>query len=234
MSLASPTRSLIGPNAKGFATLSDNKTYPMRVEYISPGNMLHGERLDNGQQVQVHASSFTMSQSIPSIFREHVFHTMAPFWESAIASFPQAIVINDERWSAETLMRKLRESRQAKQRYGWVDSLIDETKWKELSPRLHIRLVVSHDQTLVSIGPEEPTEYRAFEAVVTNRNDIFVRCPDTPTLEKFCRCVEAGIFSPTPRYVIYGLTDDQVTDLEARYDIGFVKRPDGHSWEVVS
>lgn len=236
MSDQPPSCPIIGRNSKGFALTREGQTIPVVVRYLGPARTLFCRRLDNGSLFDVHQSNFTMPQTIPSNFREYNFKLMAPFWADALTKWPKAIVIADERWSPETLLRKLRESRVAHDRYGWKHPLVDEQKWRELSPKLHARIQFNHarQETFVSLGPEEPKEYLAFEAVVTNRNDIFVHCTDPDTIEDFCHCVESGIFEPQPRYIIYGLSDDQVKDLEARYDIGFVKRPDGHSWEIVS
>ena len=234
MTLSLPSGPLPGRNSRGFGIDGDGHAFPVIVRNIGMAGFLHCRRLDTAQPISLHRTQFTMSQTIPSIFRQSAFNTMAPFWVRALTDHPFAIVIQDERWAPETLVRKLREARQAKAKYGWTHPDIDEKRWIELSEKIFPRIQDDGKQTVVILGPQEAKDYRAFTSSVTNQGEVFVTFVEQDTLEDFCSCVTRRIFTPLPNFVIYGITDNQVVDLEARYDIGFVKRADGHSWWITA
>lgn len=218
-----------GRNTPGLAKLTNNGSVPVTIEFVRSDGFFYC-RDDAGRQHVVHQSDFVMTPQPPSRYRLYNWQALETFWSQAINAYPQAIVIPHGNISNETLARKLREARYAKDRYNHPSS-IDAAKWKEITPKLYVTCC---DNGTVTIGPEAAKYVTPFEAVVTSSNSVFIKWDNKKsTLEDFCALAHARAFEPKPVFIVLGLTDDLIADLESRYDVGFTPREDGKSWIVV-
>jgi hypothetical protein len=225
-SLSSESCPIIGPNTHG--TISSCKSI-LTVEYVTLAGVIYA-RDPNNKQYITHMSEFQPLPNIPSRFREYNWIMLAPYWAKALEVYPKAVVIRPSGISFETLARKLRESRFAKDKYGYLSPLIDESRWASLADKL---LITPLDTGNVQIGPFQPKDLIAFEAALTSRNQILIRCQNPSAVESFCNLVSQRVFDPKPSFVMFGLDPTTIESLEERYDVGFVAREDGKSWEVV-
>lgn len=221
-----------GQNSLGVASRKNGKDTLARIEHVGAGRMLHCRSVDTLEPFTIHESDFTPMPTIPSKYREYNFHALAPYWAEALRSFPNAITIQPSGVSQETLVRKLRESRVAKETYGWTHPSVDEALWLMHSKEL---VITPTTNGLVQIGKELPKETTPFHGdIVTNAAPPTVvdyRSPDV--LESFCAVLSQKIFNPKPSFIIHGLTPDIISDFESRYDVGFTPREDGKSWDVI-
>lgn len=208
----------------------------LRVEYRWL-RTLFARDTETGTLYTINEQSFKMlPPKVASRYREYHFIDMRPYWESALEAWPDGVTIEPKSHSVETLAKKLREARIGKDKFGTSDtyklSSPDlEQKWRELAHR--IVLTVTPDSKL-TMGPQNPKNYKAFEGVITTKNEIYIDWKGQPSvLENFCQSVSDRLFTPKPAFVVLGLTDAQVKDLEERYDMGFSPRVDGKSWDVI-
>ena len=219
-----------GQNTKGMVVTKNAPPFLATVEFIAPGRMLF-VRDAQGKQYSTPMNQFTPLPRVPARYREYVFQSVAHFWAEALNKFPDAITINPGNLTNETLARKLRETRIAKDKYGWQSPAISDTKWASIASQL---LITPLDNGLVQIGPQTAKNIAQFDAtLVTNTQTFTVKWTDKATLELFCGLVSQRAFEPRPHFTIYGLNEALITDLEARYDVGFAPNADGKSWEVI-
>ena len=218
-----------GLNSTGLACLKNNGTIPVRVEFIRPDGFLY-VRDEHNKQLCIHHNNFTMLPTIPSRHREYNWRLVEPIWAKAVAAYPTTIVVAKGQLSHETLARKLREARYARDRYVYPTS-IDKTRWEEISPKIAITPM---DDGTVRLGPSDTRELVAFEAALTSRNEIHINWANKPDeLERLCALLHAHVFDPKPNFVLRGLTDQLIASLEERYDVGFALREDKKSWVIV-
>jgi hypothetical protein len=202
----------------------------VRIEHEGAGRMLHCRTVEDLSQITIHASDFELMPTIPSKFREYNFQSLAQYWAAALNAFPKAVNVKPENISTETLVRKLRESRVAKEQYHWTHPSVDEVLWTQHAKDLVISPLL--DGT-VSIGSVNATEPVAFEGALTSRNDFCIEWKNKETLETFCNLVSQKVFAPKPSFIIFGLDSNTIADLENRYDVGFFPREDGKSHNVI-
>ncbi len=229
-----PSCPVPGPNSPGLAKLRNNGIIPVRVEFVRPDRFLYC-RDECGKQHTIHESDFTMLPTIPSRFREYNWLALEPFWAQALAAYPKTLTITSQGTSNETLARKLRECRYARDRYNFAFHVANEAKWRELAERL---VVTPTDDGKVTIGPPQAAQTGlqtvGFEAVVSGQNQVFIKWDAHPqVLESFCALIHARAFDPKPQFVVFGLTPELIESLESRYDVGFQPREDGKSWIVI-
>lgn len=200
------------------------------VEFLAPGRMLF-VRDAKGKQYSTPMNQFTPLPRVPSRYREYIFQSVAHFWAEALNKYPDAITINPGNLTNETLARKLRETRIAKDKYGWQSPNISDAKWATISPQL---LITPLDNGLVQIGPQTAKNIAKFDAtLLSNEPSVTVKWTDKATLELFCNLVSQRAFEPRPHFVILGLDEALITDLEARYDVGFAPHEDSKTWDVI-
>ena len=216
-----------GPNTKGFCKDIDGKTTFITVEHSCFGGILHC-KTSTGQHITVHQSNFIMLPVIPSHLREYHFTSLAKIWATALRNFPHASVFKPSTMSPATLQRKLRESRVAKNKYGWQHPLIDDDQWKQHADAIAIS---TNDSGEVVLSGESNKVVETTEIVA--KNQVVVQWKDKSTLEHFCALCSSKSLSPAPTFLITNLTTDLITDLEARYDVGFTPLDDGLRWEVI-
>lgn len=229
MNLVFPSCPQYGQNSLGLATRKNEKSTPVRIKFIAPGQILYCRSVENQEPVIVHQQDFTPMPSIPSKFREYNFLAVASFWAQALHSFPKAIIVKANNISPETFVRKLRESRVAKDTYGWTSPLVDETLWMRHSNEILISPLLNGT---VQMGPVTPKEV-VIAANITHTSDVFVQWTNQNALETFCEFVSMRVLNPKPVFVVQGLTNALIADLESRYDLGFTPREDGTTWEVI-
>ena len=162
-----------------------------------------------------------MHTSIPSKHREHHFQSVAHIWAEALRNFPNLTKVATTTLSPETLCRKLREGREAKIKYGWQNSLIDEASWKAHAEQISIEPFTDH----VLMGGKDLKKANAGKAVVAAISTPELHRPimhvnDTiDGIERICKLMNDKVLSPRPIIYIYNLTSNQVASLEERYDL---------------
>jgi hypothetical protein len=218
----------IGQNSRGFALLRNEGSRPVVVESVESVGFLKVRDIETNKIYMIFYQQFTPSPTIPSRFRRYVFEQVAPYWAQALEKYPNAVIVSPTSLSAETLARKLREGREAKNRYSWTSPLVDEEKWNRLSEKLIVTLLANNT---VQIGPAEAKEVTAFEAVITTKNEIFIKWKTVEELENFCKV--AKLFEPKPLFVVFDLTPPLIESIESRFDVGFVSRESGKAWDVI-
>ena len=219
-----------GQNSLGIASLRDGKTKLVRIEFMAPGHMLHCRSVDEQQPVCIPEQNFSLMPLIPSKYREYHFQSLAVYWAEALKDVGKGVVITPKNLSQDTLVRKLRESKTAKDKYGWRHPLVDEVLWQQFSPSL---VITPLNDGTVRIGKEGTKALVAFEGAITSNNQILINWKDKATLEHFCKLASLRVFDPKPSFVVFGLDEQLITDLENRYDVGFNLREDGKSHEVL-
>ena len=213
---------------RGFAELKNKGTRPVIIDQLQEVGFLKCHDLETNDSYLIFQQQFTPMPTIPSRFRRYVFEQVAPFWAQALERYPNAIIITPTKISPETLVRKLREGREAKNRHAWTSPLVNEAKWAELSGKI---MVTPLNDGKVQMGPPEAKETVGFQAVVTTKNEIFIKWEKEEELESFCKLVR--LFDPKPSFVVLGLNPKLIESLEQRYDVGFEVREDKKSWDVI-
>lgn len=230
MNSVSPSCPPYGQNSLGVAKRANGNPLLVRIEHIGAGHMLHCREVDTLRSITIHATDFDPMPTIPSKYREYNFTVLAPYWAQALAIFPKVLVIDPSTLSGETLARKLRESRVAKETYKWKSPLVDEAKWAETADKIVISL---SEKGQVTMGERQGREQVEAQVRVLNDAAITLRLSNTETREAFCSLVSQRVFGPNVQFIVTDLDETTITDLENRYDVGFVPQEDGHSHKVI-
>ena len=199
-----------GHNSLGLALLPHGKSTLVRIEHIGAGRMLHCREVSTLKQITIHATFFEQMPTIPSKYREYNFHALAKYWSAALLAYPKSVTITPEGISFETLTRKLRESRVAKETYGWKHTAIDEALWNAHAKDI---IVTPQDNGTVFMGPKDAMELVAFEGAITSRNDILIEWTDKEQLDVFCNLASQRVFNPKPSFVLFNLDEATIADL---------------------
>ncbi len=216
-----------GQNSLGVAKRANGKPSLVRIEHIGAGFMLHCREVDTLKQLTIHASDFDPMPNIPSKYREYNFQALAPYWAEALRVFPKTVVIKPVNLSPETLARKLRESRVAKDTYHWKHPSVDEALWALNAEKITVALT---DTGNVTMGERSSREIMPSQVTLVSDASITLRLSNIETRESFCSLISQRVFDRKHTFVVLDLDDATIADLESRYDIGFVPRDDsGHN-----
>jgi hypothetical protein len=83
------------------------------------------------------------------------------------------------------------------------------------------------------MGERQGREQVEAQVRVLNDAAITLRLSNTETREAFCSLVSQRVFGPNVQFIVTDLDETTITDLENRYDVGFVPQEDGHSHKVI-
>ena len=160
---------------------------------------------------------------IPSRFRKQHFDSVAEIIGSALTLSPErpAIILTDA-GKCGTLMRKLREALQAKERYGYTHSSINEDSWLAYGKELVVAERSDELDLYILVGTRHAiSKHNTKEQVKTIRNaEFFYDAPNRAALETLLRIVRN--FKPMPLISCY-LTEAEVVALEREFEIGLAK-----------
>jgi len=225
-----------GLNSRGIAATTLKGPRPVVIDYVDETTgFLFVRDLETNEQFRIYRQFFSMSSSIPSKHRKHHFESVAPIWARAIRDFPKSFLVDVGSLSVETVTRKLREAREAKQTYGWQHPDINDEEWNErchlisIEPTKNGVLIGSKHKKQVDRQSEQKNELKIVES---RDNEVHVRV-DFNDVEKLCKLLHEKAFNPKPVFVVHGLTEDQKTDLENRYDIALDKTTDEEGCYVI-
>jgi hypothetical protein len=221
---------IIGQNTKGLAKLSHLANIFVVVE--QPENdlgFLTVRDIETGQTYQIFRQQFTpMQNSIPSKFRQHNFEQMTPYWKAALEAFPAPVEIDPLPHTAETIARRLREARKAKEKYKWTSANIDELLWANHATGVDICL--TNEGKVVMKPHDVPMPKSNIMAKIESqiKNVIIFSWQDFSDVERLCKLLHERAFNPRPQFWLAGLSKEQVLSLEERYDVGFVEENGKH------
>lgn len=228
-----PTPS-IGHNTKGIATITNEGSRPVVIEYVDEAVGFYYVRdLETNKPYTIFRTSFMPSTSIPPKHRKAAFDRVALAWSQALNAHPQPIVIDPSPLATVSFARLLRDGREAKNKYGWVSSLINDEKWKVLANDL---TVTERTDGYIGIGLQSakfPAEGTPVGTPVL-ADEVAVKWTDPQQLDALCFLLDRKLLFPVPRFVLTDLNDAIITSLESRYEVGFVQHEnDKNKWSIV-
>ena len=220
----------IGQNTRGHFTDPEGKVHHVKVKHIRLDKFLEVEE-PTGKQFSIYFTRFTPMSQIPSKFRKTQFDYVAPIWGQAIEAYPVPVEFDPAPLSADTYARKLREARQAKQKFGYQNPAINEEKWRHYAT--DIAISVKSDGK-VCLGPNQLTAPAKQITTLTRADEVVVEFLSLQDLENLCLLIERNIFHPKPVFVVTGLNDETIASLEERYDVAFTPVNDqAGKWQLI-
>jgi hypothetical protein len=208
-------------NTKGLA-ITVLGTIPCTVEYVDYGTgFLFVRAAVTDTLHRVHRTDFTPMPSIPPRHRKHVFDSVAHIWKAALEAYPSVVSADPGGLSLDTLVKKLRDSRDAKNNYKWEHPLVDEKLWLERSERIKIgqNLV---GKVVILGAAESLRDYRnGSTPAILGAPEVAFSWQSFNQVEQLCWI--ATQMTPRQIFVVRGLTDEQRASLEQRYDVGIIK-----------
>ena len=222
-----PSSPILGPNMRGVVHGENLPDGIVTIEYIAPGGFLY-IRDAQGRQRNIHQSSFVPMPQIPSKYREHVFHAFAHIWGEALRAYPQSVVVTPTNLAIDTFVRKMRESRVAKNEYKWQHPAVSESLWAELA---HLLEITPSKEGKVIVGIKNAPQ---IPFVGNIEQPISTLLYDNPQVfEQFCFALSTLQITPKIDLRIEGLNQAIVDQLEQRYNIGFLPDAVGKYWTVI-
>jgi hypothetical protein len=225
------------PNTKCIARIGqEGITRP--VEIIGPLPMglctiFQCRDLETSESLLVPRDCLMLTQSIPSRYKRSLFDRFAPVLGYVLRKFPVAVPVDPKPLSVETYAARFRDAKKAKQLYGYKHPEVDEVLFEKHAPDITTAM---HDGK-VFIGSRESV--RAALSVAVGE----VLTPVTATIahevgvgfsEQLCFLIDRKAFNPQPQFVIVGLTPEQATSLEQRYDVGLhPTENDPNKWYII-
>jgi hypothetical protein len=192
------------------------------VEYSDPDTgFLFVRAAVTDRRYRVFRTDFTPMPSIPPRHRKHVFDSVAHIWKAALDAYPNVVSADPGGLSLDTLVKKLRDSRDAKNNYKWEHPLVDEKLWLEHSERIKIgqNLV---GKVVILGAAESLRDYRnGSTPAILGAPEVAFSWQSFNQVEQLCWV--ATQMTPRQIFVVRGLTDEQRTSLEQRYDVGIIK-----------
>lgn len=205
------------PNTLGVARTPQGE-YICRIQFVS-NRFIYARRCDNDALLCIHDSYFMPTPAIPSRLRKYAFEAVAHIWGEALRKYPNPVEFSSH-LTPETLARKLREARDAKQRYGWQHPAVDDKLWN-----LHAEeITVTPKSETVILGPRfAKFSSEPVQATEIGHKDLTVEIKGQNDIEALCLLLHNRVFTPRPTFLVIGLDDNQIESLELRYDVGFIK-----------
>lgn len=171
----------------------------------------------------VHADNLSPMPNIPSRFKEKHFQELAHVIGAALKAYPGYITVDPKPLAVETYARRFREAVEAKHRYNYHHSAIDEALFKA-----HGRdLSTSMDENKIHIGSLDSLKSKGKLGVPQVRTQAFE--VDASKLDALCLLISSQAFHPLPCFVTTGITAERIAELENRYEVGFVPFDDDPS-----
>lgn len=211
---------------------ADKQVHSVRTAHRYAFGDMWEVRDANGLTFVVSGSRLQPMSTLPSRFRESQFLRYAPFIGAALREFPNAITIDPAPLSVETFSARLRDAITAKSRFGYKSSLVDEA----LFTRHSTALVVSMRDSNVVIGDSASVKtQRAMTAVISPTSSAVpsVVIGNRDGLERVCWLLHARALNNPPSFAIDGLSDDEVADLEQRYDVSITPDPNTNGRHLI-
>lgn len=199
----------------------------VRITHDRKNGFYECDNLITGESMVLYRANLTPMPTIPSRFREHMFHQVAEHLGAALKHYPKAIRINPQPLAVDTMARRLREAIIAKQTYGWKHPAVDESAWTQLVDLLKVSiepsgtiLLGSQDaikqQQIAPLGlSQEPSDTPAMPL-------LRLTSATSADLENICSLLHFRRLSPTPIVEVSDLTPEQIESLEQRYDIAII------------
>jgi hypothetical protein len=224
----------IGLNSKGIA-LTINGKRPVIVDYVDKQTGFYFVRdLEYNTQHRVFRLDFMQHQSIPSKHREHHFQSVAHIWAEALKNFPANTVVKSGKLSHETLCRKLREGREAKNKYGWKNPLIDEALWAERAEQISVEPF--SDYVLMGGKDKKAQDAKGVPVDMAPENHsrpVIHVTAEMESVERICKLMNDKVFHPRPIVILHQITSSQVQSLEERYDLAINQTVDEGTYEIL-
>lgn len=218
-----------GHNSKGIASLIMEGERPVVVEHVETTGFIHVKDIETHKRYTIFRDRFRMTDPIPSRYRSYVFDAVAPFWKLALEAWPDAVVVKSTLWSSETLTRKMRESREAKKLYGWKHPDINELLWNAHAENISI---TPRAGSVVLGSPESKREKPEILLGELKQKDIIVEWQLLSDLEHFCAI--KPLLKPLPYFIVSNLNAELISELESRYDVGFLPiEGQENKWQVL-
>lgn len=224
----------IDHNTKGFASTVDGQR-PVVIEYVDHAvGFYHVIDIETRKPYTIYRTSFMPSSTIPNKYRQSAFLRVAHMWADALAKYPTPATIDTFPFAAISVIRLVRNAREAKNTYGWIHPGINDKKWAELNDTLTVTEV---DERTITIGLQSakfPPKSEPIGAVQSTEPITQVEWHDVKELDSLCFLLERKLLHPRPNLVVSNLTDEIITSLESRYEVGFVQHEtDKNKWSIV-
>lgn len=226
--------SSIGHNSKGFADTVDGRR-PVVIEYVNAAvGFYHVTDLETHKPYTIFRTSFMPTNTIPAKFRKAAFDRVASHWADALKQHPVPIVFNPHPLASISFVRIMRDGREAKNKYGWVNPLINDTQWAEIVDQLS---VTEMKDGMVSIGLQSakfPSDATPAGSVLSSEPITVVEWTEPQQLDALCFILERKLLHPRPNLVVSNLNEALIVSLESRYEVGFVQHEtDKNKWSIV-
>jgi hypothetical protein len=189
--------------------------------------------LDTNKQIIIHRQNIEFMPVILARFRESNFQKLASIWAKALQEFPREVLVTSV-LSNETLARKIREAREAKQRHGWLHSEINEEQWKLLAHEISVEVTDKGVLLASKVHKQQERNKKNLEIEFETSTKTEWVVTVTATFEKIetlCLMLSSHSFEPAPIFILKFLTDEQAQSLEERYDIVLVK--ENNEWRIL-
>lgn len=176
----------------------------------------------NGDKLSVHEQDLKQMEIIPSRFKRHLFLGVAHALGTVIANCPNATEIDPSPLSAETYSRRLREAIEAKVRYKYTHSGIDELAFNTWHDQ--VAFAIANGKILA--GPREAIKTTRAVGKVKSTLEAALEAPEVVVhaahLDALCSLLHERAFKPAPNFIVYNLDQPTIDTLQSRYDIAIV------------
>lgn len=171
--------------------------------------------------------------NISSRFSLNSFNRYALVIQAALKAYPGAISF-DPRMKVDSYKQRCRDAITGAQRYGWADE--HEVVDKRLFDTYADLLVVASKEDQIVIGGHEAVKNgkaTAF-AVTSIETPVEVITENKVFIDSLCQLLSNKVFRPQPRFIVSGLSQDEINVLESRFDVAFAPVDgDATKWEVI-
>lgn len=225
----------IGHNTKGIASITNDGSRPVVVEYVDNAvGFLHVRDLETNKPYTIFRTSFMPSNTIPAKYRKAAFDRVANHWANALINHPLPVVLDPTPLASISFVRLLRDGREAKNTYGWLHKNIIESLWTQFANDLS---VTEMPNGMVSIGLQSakfPADGLPVGKVISTELVTQVEWTDPAQLDALCFVLERKLLHPRPNLVVSNLNESLILSLESRYEVGFVQHEtDKNKWSIV-
>jgi hypothetical protein len=166
--------------------------------------------------------------SIPSRFQKQHFDSLAAVWAEAVRTYPETITVIPGSLSVDTLARKLRDARFAKNKWGYLYPEIDEALWAQNN--LKVKVGIGQDGK-VKLGPLTPKTIEPV-GVPIKTGEYLILWDTRFDLDRVCDFLGTVKIEPKPYFVIKDLSPAEIRRLEGSFNVGFVQLTE-NKWQVV-
>lgn len=212
----------IKPNIRAVATLKQGAAREnVRVLQDIPGMTNFWLcSTPHGTPLVVHQSKLMPIENRPLRFRETSFARFAHIIGAALKEFPGAVKIDPSPLRVDSFHQPLRDAIAAKKKHGYSHPLVDEALFRKHADSLVVSVADSH----IFIGSRESVMARkavTLGAIKDGKSEEPEVLVDPLALEQVCLLLHRQVFSPQPPFVVVGVAQPILDDLESRYDVAF-------------